>query len=250
MTQAKIHPACELFPMMSDTEFRELKESIREYGGNREPITYWNGQLIDGRNRLRACNELGIEATADELDYDCDPWQYVIDHNLHRRHLNTSQRATVAAKLAKLKHGGDRKSEEIKGQKCTLIKDAADALNVSERSVKNAKTVLRDGSEELQQAVERGEVAVTKAATIAKTIPKEQQLAKAKEKPKGATPVVTVTDAQAAIDRLYDVLRTALNAIPQEGKPEAANAVVECCIEYRIDLKPFVARMSESAETS
>jgi hypothetical protein len=40
--------------------------------------------------------------------------------NLHRRHLTTSQRASVAAKMAALKHGGDRKPDEIKVHFCNL----------------------------------------------------------------------------------------------------------------------------------
>jgi len=46
MSEIQIHSAAELFPMMSDSEFKELKESIREYGGNREPNTFWNGHFL------------------------------------------------------------------------------------------------------------------------------------------------------------------------------------------------------------
>jgi hypothetical protein len=181
MSDIKIHPAAELFPMMSESEFADLKQSISEYGGNREPITFWRGQLIDGRNRLRACEELGIEADADELDEDTDPWQYVIDHNLHRRHLTDSQRAAVAANFASLKRGDNQHSANAPS-----TEKAAKMLNVSVDAVKRAKTVNRLGSDELKKSVATGEVTVSKAAKVAKTVPKDKQLAAAKEKPKPA----------------------------------------------------------------
>jgi len=57
-----------------------------------------------------------------------------------RRHLNESQRAVIAARLANMNWGGDRKSEEIKGPIGTLIslEQAADLLNVG-RAVIAAK---------------------------------------------------------------------------------------------------------------
>lgn len=54
------------------------------------------------------------------------------------------------------------------------IGKAASALNVSERTVKVAKAVVRDGAPELVAAVEAGEVAVTAAAEVAK-LPEDVQ---------------------------------------------------------------------------
>lgn len=166
-----IHPAATVFPMMSEAEYIGLREHIREHG-QREYATLWCGQLIDGRNRVRACNELGIEPLYCELDEDQDPWEYVLAHNLHRRHLSETQRASIAAKMAKLRQGGDRASEDFKGSKDTLkIDEAAEALNVSTASVKRAKQVHRDGAAELQEAMDRDEVPVTLAADFVKAVP-------------------------------------------------------------------------------
>lgn len=86
--------------------------------------------------------------------------------HLHRRHLTESQRAAVAAKLANLAHGGDRKSDQAANLPVEAVTQvqAAEMLNVSERSVRAAAKVLRDGDESLVQAVERDEVAVSTAA--------------------------------------------------------------------------------------
>jgi hypothetical protein len=122
-------------------------------------------------------------------DYEFDPYQWVISRNLHRRHLTESQRAMVASKLAKLKVGDNQHlSEGV--QICTpSIKQAAEKLQVGRTSVAHAKCVQEHGSPELIAAVEQGEIAVSRAAETAKTVPKERQLDEAKKpKPKPQKP--------------------------------------------------------------
>ena len=102
--EVKLHPVATIFPEMSQEEFENLKADI-EANGQRESIVYWNQMLIDGRHRLRACQELMIEPMECELEPDADPVAYALSCNLHRRHLSTTQRSSVAAKLATLKEG-------------------------------------------------------------------------------------------------------------------------------------------------
>lgn len=45
---------------MSDEAFADLVNDIRETG-LREPIVLHEGRVLDGRNRYRACTEIGIE---------------------------------------------------------------------------------------------------------------------------------------------------------------------------------------------
>lgn len=55
-----LHPAAELFPVMDDAAFAALVADIAAHG-QREPILIHDGQVIDGRHRLRACEQIGIE---------------------------------------------------------------------------------------------------------------------------------------------------------------------------------------------
>lgn len=153
--------------MMSASEFARLKSDI-ETNGQREDIVVWRGLLIDGRNRLRACEELSIEPQIAELMEETDPVQYALSHNLHRRHLTTAQRAIVAAKLATMKHGDNQHSSEDV-QFCTSSDEAAVLLNVSRRSLMAAKHVLNNGSDALSKAVESGDVPVSLAERLLKT---------------------------------------------------------------------------------
>jgi DNA-binding transcriptional regulator YdaS (Cro superfamily) len=188
VTKYKAHPAAELFPMMDAEQYEAFKEDIRKNGFQQDVVIY-QGRILDGRNRYKAAIELDM---LDDLpiaemddDTDIDPYQWVVSRNLHRRHLTESQRAMVAQKLATLKRGGDRSKASIDALKQD---DAAKLLNVSPASLDRAKTVQRKGSPELIAAVEQGEIRVSRAATIAKTVPKERQLDEAK-KPTTSTTV-------------------------------------------------------------
>ena len=154
--------------MMSASEFARLKSDI-EANGQREDIVVWRGLLIDGRNRLKACEELDIEPQIAELMDETDPVQYALSHNLHRRHLTTAQRAIVAAKLATMQAGDNQHSSEG-AQNCATSQDkAAELLSVSRRSVQSAKHVLSNGSTALATAVEAGDVPVSLAERLLKT---------------------------------------------------------------------------------
>ena len=162
-----VHSVCELFPAMDDESYAELKADI-EARGQAEPIVLWKKQLIDGRHRLRACNELGIKPVVVDISGSDDPLAYVISHNLHRRHLNESQRAMVAAKIATMKVGDNQHTKKEGGQIWPpSAEGAAKALKVSPSSVKSAKQVIAHGSKDVQRAVEQGKLSVSTAAELA-----------------------------------------------------------------------------------
>ena len=68
--------------------------------------------MIDGRNRYRACQELGVEPPTRYLDDDTDAVDFVLSANISRPNLATGQRAMVMAAVPKLRlwgqsaHGG------------------------------------------------------------------------------------------------------------------------------------------------
>ncbi len=180
--KTKIHPAAEIFPMMSDEEYAGLKDDIKA-NKQQEPICYWRGELIDGRNRLKACQELGIKIDSWELDKDADPVAYVLSRNLHRRHLSTSQRSMVAGKLANLCNGSNQhktvgKYTKEGTQNCVPSKEAAGKLNVSTRSVVAAKQVIEGGSAEVKRAVEADEISVSLAAKLVEEVPSKAEQTK------------------------------------------------------------------------
>jgi hypothetical protein len=85
--------------------------------------------------------------------------------NLHRRHLDESQRAIVAAKIAKLPKGANQHTAPAN---LPTQSRAAELLNVSERSVRAARSVIDHGAPELVHAVEQGRVSVSAAEAAAR----------------------------------------------------------------------------------
>lgn len=106
------HPISELFPMMNGAEYEALREDIRQ-NGQREPIVLYEEAVIDGRNRLRACEELGINPETRIWDGNGSAIAFVISMNLQRRHLTSSQRAACAVSaMPHLKEEAEKRLQE------------------------------------------------------------------------------------------------------------------------------------------
>src|SRR5262245_14370088 len=56
------HDYANLFPMMTPAELEALTEDVRE-SGLRQPVVLYQGKVLDGRNRLLACEAAGVEPT-------------------------------------------------------------------------------------------------------------------------------------------------------------------------------------------
>ena len=97
----EFHEIANIFPMMTGDDYNALKDDI-EANGLIESVVIYEGKILDGRNRYRACKELDFGLTTMGVDtYDGDdPVGYVTSKNLIRRHLDISQRAMAAAKIA------------------------------------------------------------------------------------------------------------------------------------------------------
>jgi N6-adenosine-specific RNA methylase IME4 len=157
----QIHSATKLFPPMSDDEFEQLKADIKQ-NGQKMPILVYRNKIVDGRERLRACRELGIDPRFDDVGKLEVPTQaFIVSQNLHRRHLSDSQRALIAGELSNTKKGANQHTAEAVSQK-----QAAQACNVSIDSVQRAKAVLNCETPGLAQVVRDGDLDVSTAALL------------------------------------------------------------------------------------
>jgi DNA modification methylase len=161
------HVLAELFPLMEGEAFTELVEDIKAHGLH-EPIVLYEGEILDGRNRYLASQAAEVTPRF-ETYTGSDPLGFVISLNLKRRHLDESQRAMVAARIATLQLGANQHSEGLP------IGRASELLNVGERTVARAREVQDRGTPELIHAVERGDVKVSAAADIATESPERQR---------------------------------------------------------------------------
>jgi ParB-like chromosome segregation protein Spo0J len=142
----EFHRLADIVPLIEGDEFRAFVDDIREHGLN-EPIVLYEGKILDGRNRYRGCQEAGREPKFREFEGDYEAARaFVISENIKRRHLDESQRAMAAAKMANMPHGGDRSSGQLAG--CSQ-EQAAKLFNVGDRSVRRAVVVRDSGCESL-----------------------------------------------------------------------------------------------------
>ena len=172
-TQYPISEYALLFPDMAQEDYARLLASIGE-NGLLEPIAVWRGEVIDGRHRLQACAEAGVEPRFSQLEDATDPVEYVLARNEARRHLDDSQRAVAAYKLsAGSRPGPPRQDGEQSANLHNTFSftqgQAAGLLRVSRRNVNYAGKVLAAASPAapaLRRAVERGQIKVSDAANV------------------------------------------------------------------------------------
>lgn len=119
-----------IYPEMQPEEFNRLREDIFTNGYDpKNPIILFEGQIIDGWNRYRACTALGVEPKFQTFTgSEIDAMQIVIRTN-NRRDLTSSQRAAIAVEaedliavlkaeskersLANLKKGNEKSDREL-----------------------------------------------------------------------------------------------------------------------------------------
>ena len=133
----EIHEVCKWFPPMQVSEYAALKASIERWGGILEPIDIYEGKVLDGKERMRACRELGIEPVWAVLDPDAyDPIEYTIRQNIHRRHMNESQRAVAVADIA---------AHLAEHPKDAMVADYQIAMNIARRHLNESQRALMCG---------------------------------------------------------------------------------------------------------
>ncbi|MCY3631680.1 MAG: MT-A70 family methyltransferase [bacterium] len=165
-----LHELAGLFPVMSAEEYGALKASMAAHGYDPAwPVVRWRGRVIDGRHRLRACAELGIEPVYADLPDGADPVEAVIRANLTRRHLSEGQRGMLAADLAQRRPGRLNASADAFTQT-----DAAAMFGVSRSTVQRARRVQDRAHPEVAAAVRSGEVSVSDADSLIRDDPAVQ----------------------------------------------------------------------------
>ncbi len=88
----ELHPLAQKYPPMEADEFAAFTADLAEHG-QKNPIWLFEGKILDGRNRLRACTELGIDPVyAEFTGTEAEAVAFVDSQNLHRRHLNKEWR--------------------------------------------------------------------------------------------------------------------------------------------------------------
>ncbi len=167
-----LHGLARLFPPMKPDEYEGLKTSLAQ-DGQQQPIMRFDELVLDGVHRLAACIELELEPKFETFPgAGRELRAFVLAQNLHRRHLSVAQRALIAAEMAAGQHGGDR-GGQAQAEAPPTQREAAAALNVSERSVRQARKIQARADPEVVDAMRAGDISLNAAVkTIGKPKPR------------------------------------------------------------------------------
>lgn len=159
------HEITTLTPPLSKVTDDLLGESIGQLGVLM-PVVYLEGRLIDGRARMRWAQHHGKKCPSIRLTSG-DPKSLTIALQLARRHLSSSQRAMLAAKLSTWRPGRPSKTRP---QDDVFSRDKlAQMADVSTKSIDRARRVLASGQDDLVREVEAGKLDLKRAETIVRS---------------------------------------------------------------------------------
>jgi N6-adenosine-specific RNA methylase IME4 len=190
------HKFADIFPMIEGQAFEELKKDIKEQGLQQTIILY-EDKILDGRNRYKACKELGIEPQFDTYKGD-KPLEFVISLNLKRRHLNEGQKAVIsldilpmfqeeAKKRLTLSMGrgikGTPLMEEVKGESAEQV---GKILGVGKSYIYEAKK-LKETRPDLLEVIRRGEKTLSEVKSDLKIEVRKEYITQQREAIKNGT---------------------------------------------------------------
>ena len=213
-----------LIPPLRPDEIEELEASIERYGC-RDPLTVWDGTIIDGHNRFEICNRLNVPYQIVEIQFDdrVSALIWIRRNQLARRNLTDDQRAINAERLRLLESHKAKRNRAIKGReaggkatpeqqekrlsdnvsdkrnenqtkpKRDTRKEMAESSKLPERKLKGAALVVRDRPD-LADKVEHGEIKLADAVREIKRVEVIESLESVEAR------------EQKALEGIYDVI--------------------------------------------
>ena len=169
----------ELLSPLDKETYDILKNSIKR-GGCTETIKTWNGIIIDGHNRYKACWELKKPFGVTEMEFSDkgEAILWMIDLQIGRRNVTAFQRTALALKKEEIyeEKARDRMLAGVKADNPSQNSDqgttkgrtdehiARDA-GVSRDTVSRVKKLQKYADEDTKRKLRRGEMSINKAYT-------------------------------------------------------------------------------------
>jgi hypothetical protein len=222
MSKLKVHPYADLFPMMTGAELDALAADIAEVG-LRQPIVRYGGAVLDGRNRLLACEKAGVEPAFTEYEGDdAGALALVVSLNVQRRDLTSAQKTIVAARRWGL-DGYSKGGRPEKGKPVQSVPVSLDWLakqfRVSKSSILQARDILAEAPD-LAAQVEGCSTSLA-AAYESLQVRRKQAAQKARDAERVAEYKDAVSNGEMTVD---DALRKAIEQEREEKEKAAAQA--------------------------
>jgi ParB-like chromosome segregation protein Spo0J len=163
--EIKTRPAAEVFPRLLKSGLDELAANIKLTGLQNPIILHPDGSILDGVHSYKACLIAEVQPRFEiwkgQPGEEC---RFVLSQNLHRRHLNDRQRSIVAGKIAKLERGKPKQAN----LSLMTQREAAAALNVTERNARTGRKIVKDAPPNIVALVTADKLSLRAAEAVAK----------------------------------------------------------------------------------
>ncbi|MEK6608177.1 MAG: ParB N-terminal domain-containing protein [Myxococcota bacterium] len=137
--------------MLDGEEFDALVADIKA-NGLRVPITIFDGKILDGRNRYRACQAAGVKPRFEKFSgTETDALGFVLSLNLSRRHLTTPQRAALALRFLAVERELAR-GRMLSGKRAGPPKDPGEGSSANGEATERAGARVGLSGETVRQA--------------------------------------------------------------------------------------------------
>jgi ParB-like chromosome segregation protein Spo0J len=169
----KRHDLSGLFGDMPKDDFAKLTDDIKRHG-LQHPIVTWQGDILDGWHRFKACKAAGVEPefTLFAGD-DKKALRFVMQENALRRHLNEAQRIRISKQVIdwhthRASVGHNQHAVVGESTDSTSATDLAKVAGVGRASVIR-HNAIEQKAPALLPAVERGDIGLQTAERVANT---------------------------------------------------------------------------------
>lgn len=210
------HDAAKLFPL-DEGNIPKLANDIRRHG-LRVPIELFDGKIIDGRRRFRACMRAGVNPEFRTVELD-DPVAYVLSLNILRRHLTVPEIAVIREQAYAYL---DRKKREpgCKPGALGRAEETLGKIKVNATTARVAKAVVEAVPAAVCDRIARGEAKLYEIAAGEGIVTR---------KPRHADIVRQVKDAIATLEkarakRKWDLVSDAIVALSDIIQPKIQSA--------------------------
>ena len=204
----EFHEIANIFPLLESGDLQALANDIR-ISGLKTPILLFDGSILDGRNRYRACEIAGVAPRFETFQGDkTAALSHVWSLNFQRRHLNSSQAAIADAKRKKLDDQYSKALAEVaeakrarpnagrpennSPQKIVVNKPKdtsgwtdqtrATSAGTNRTYIKLADKIIESGRSDLISAIEQGQMTISQANIVIKKEEKLKELEEAAQK--------------------------------------------------------------------
>ncbi len=235
------HEVSSYLPLLEGEDFDALVEDIKQFGQIESAILF-EGKIIDGRNRYRACKQLSIELKTREWKPSeitgLTPLQFVISENIMRRHLTIAQRSEIGLllleeeeKLAKERQieiakatmeslERDEKGQLKKTTEKSQIDDIKEKINEIKEDMGEGRSIIK-----VAPKVKVGSATLQKAKKIKEVAKEDKKIAEGWEKAKKGI---------IGVDAVYkEVKKKEFIKSLEKTEPEVKKAIEEKIITYK-----------------